>query len=88
MADEFIKGLGVLTGAGLLWMVFSGWYATPSFEEKQLVHAIDTATLGEFGNLALTFREAMFWAAVIGALTFWVLIPAARQARTAIDSTE
>ena len=28
MADEFAKGLGILTIAGLGWMVLSGWYTT------------------------------------------------------------
>ncbi|ERH06655.1 MAG: hypothetical protein J07HN4v3_02278 [Halonotius sp. J07HN4] len=31
MADEFMKGFGILTGAGLLWMTLAGWYQTPSF---------------------------------------------------------
>jgi len=31
MADEFMKGFGILTGAGLVWMVLAGWYQTPSF---------------------------------------------------------
>jgi len=25
MADEFMKGFGILTGAGLLWMTLAGW---------------------------------------------------------------
>ena len=35
MADEFIKGLSIFTGAGLGWMVLAGWYLTPSFESQQ-----------------------------------------------------
>ncbi|PYZ02684.1 hypothetical protein C8039_03740 [Halogeometricum sp. wsp3] len=36
MADEFIKGLGIFTAAGLGWMVLAGWYRTSSFESTQL----------------------------------------------------
>ena len=42
MADEFIKGLSIFTGAGLAWMVLAGWYRTPSFEsEQQLVAPVE-----------------------------------------------
>jgi len=81
MADEFIKGLGIATTAGLVWMVLAGWYNTPSFEETQLIQPADPAALGAYGELALTFKEAMFWLAIIGPITFWVVIPAFRVAR-------
>ena len=45
MADEFIKGLGIFTGAGLIWMVLAGWYRTPSFESTpQLVAPLTVDT--------------------------------------------
>ena len=38
MADEFMKGLGIFTGAGLAWLVLASWYRTPSFgSTEQLV---------------------------------------------------
>ena len=80
MADEFIKGFGVLTVAGLAWMVLSGWYTTPGFEDTQLFGA-PPENLGAYGDLALTLRGALFWFAVIGALTFWVVIPAINRYR-------
>ena len=85
MSDEFIKGLGALCGGLFGWLILSGWYNTESFEStKQLIAASpDLDSL--YGALALTLREALFWFALIGALTFWVLIPAARQARAAWD---
>lgn len=88
MADEFAKGLGILTTAGLVWMVMAGWYNTPSFDEVQLIHPVDPATLGAYGGVALTFKEAMFYLAIIGTLTFWVVIPAAREARTVLAESE
>jgi hypothetical protein len=87
MADEFAKGFGVLTVAGLGWMVLSGWYTTPGFEEVQLV-GHPPENLDAYGQVALLAREALFWFAVIGALTFWVVIPAINRYRgnTAEDS--
>lgn len=78
MADEFAKGLGALTGAGLIWMVLAGWYKTPSFDGPQL-SAAPPEQLGMYGGIALVLLEAMFWTAIIGALAFWVLIPAGRE---------
>ncbi|WP_311171188.1 DUF7314 family protein [Halobellus ordinarius] len=87
MADEFIKGLGIFTGAGLAWMVLAGWYRTPSFEsQQQLVAPIelsDSATM--FDSLGVLLMDAFFWFAILGALTFWVLIPVVRQASEAIE---
>lgn len=83
MADEFVKGLFILTGGLLAWMVLSGWYTTESFEEGQLVAEVTVSQIDLYGTIALTLREALFWFAIVGALTFWVLIPAAREARSA-----
>ncbi|MFB6199125.1 MAG: hypothetical protein ABEI52_12815 [Halobacteriaceae archaeon] len=78
MADEFAKGLGLLTGPGLIWMVIAGWYYTPSFEGAQLNGSPpeDPSTLD---SLAMLLGDAMLILAVGGALTFWVLIPALRE---------
>ena len=80
MADEFAKGLGILTVAGLAWMVLSGWYTTTSFEEGQLFGA-PPENPDFYGQLALFLRDVFFWFAIIGALTFWVVIPAVNEAR-------
>ena len=82
MADEFAKGLGILTGGSLLWMVLSGWYTTPGFEDTQLIGEIPE-NLDAYGEAAILLREALFWFIVIGVLTFWVVIPAIRQLREA-----
>lgn len=82
MADEFIKGLGIATGAGLIWMVLSGWYTTPGFEDTQLVGEIPEG-LDAYGSAAIALREVMFWFAIIGMLTFWVAIPLYQQVRKA-----
>ncbi|EMA50160.1 DUF7314 family protein [Halococcus thailandensis] len=83
MSDEFIKGLATLCGGLFGWMVFSGWYTTEGFESTQLIAEVPTDP-AIYGNIALTLREALFWFAIFGAITFWVLIPAGRQARAAL----
>ena len=78
MADEFAKGLGILTGAGLVWMVLAGWFNTPSFEEQQL-SGPDPANPDMYTAIALELKDALFWFAILGALTFWVVIPIGRE---------
>ncbi|MFB6104894.1 MAG: hypothetical protein ABEJ57_07435 [Halobacteriaceae archaeon] len=85
MADEFAKGLGVLTGAGLVWMVIAGWYLTPGFEKAQLTGA-PPADPSTFDQLALLLGDVMAVVAIGGALTFWVLLPAMREARERLAS--
>ncbi|SFF95276.1 hypothetical protein SAMN04488063_0905 [Halopelagius inordinatus] len=87
MADEFIKGLGILTGAGLAWMILAGWYRTSSFEStKQLIEPVQVESPTLFDTLGVILLDAFLWFALLGALTFWVLIPAGRQAKRAIDN--
>jgi hypothetical protein len=84
MADEFVKGLGIFTGAGLAWMVLASWYRTGSFEStKQLIEPVTVQEIGLFDSLAITLMDAFLWFAIIGAFTFWVLIPVAREAQSA-----
>ena len=84
MADEFAKGLGILTGAGLVWMAISSWLTTEAFDGTQLV-APPPEDLGTYGELALLVREVAFWFAILGAITFWVIIPAGRQLRSTLE---
>jgi len=83
MADEFIKGLGALIGGGLGWMTIAGWYRTPSFEGAQLTGPLPTEGLSVYDQIALLMMDAFFWFAVLGALTFWILLPLLEEARTA-----
>lgn len=86
MADEFIKGLGIFTGGGLAWLTLASWYRTPGFESTQQLVAPVTASGDDlFNALAIALMDVFFWFTLIGALTFWVIIPAARQAREVID---
>ena len=82
MADEFAKGFGILVTAGLGWLMLAGWYNTPDFETQ--LTAPNPETVGVYGDLALLLKDAFFWFAILGALTFWVIIPAIEQARDAI----
>ena len=87
MADEFAKGLGILTTAGLLWMVLAGWYNTPSFEGTQLIAGAPDNP-GLYGDLALVLKEGLFYFAILGALAFWVIIPLGRIARDEYGGSE
>ncbi|MFC7069310.1 DUF7314 family protein [Halobaculum lipolyticum] len=84
MADEFIKGLGLFSGAGLAWMVLAGWYRTESFESSRQLIAAPPEPNTVFDAVGIFLNDVFFWTAIVGALTFWVLIPALRQVR---DST-
>jgi len=80
MADEFAKGLGILSGAGLVWMILAGWYQTPSFGGRQFTGArpSDPTT---FQELAFVLMDAALVFMLLGTLTFWVLIPLGREMR-------
>ena len=80
MADEFAKGLSIGVGAGLGWMVLAGWYTTTSFGEGQLLGA-PPEDPDVYGQIALVAKDALFWFAILGMLTFWVLIPAINRLR-------
>jgi hypothetical protein len=83
MADEFAKGLGLLTGAGLIWMVLAGWYKTPSFSGAQLIGEVPSG-LTMYDQIAVVLLEATFWLAVFGAIFFWVGVPLLREARARV----
>lgn len=87
MADEFVKGLGILTGAGLAWLTLASWYRTPEFEGPQLSGSVQgAATI--YDQLGVALMNGLFWFAILGAITFWVVIPAAREARAAFEDAE
>lgn len=92
MADEFIKGAGIFTGGGLLWMVLAGWYRTPAFESPNQLIApltVDAGSADVLNLLAINLLEVIFWFTILGTLTFWVGVPALRQARKWLaDRTE
>ncbi|WP_224332417.1 DUF7314 family protein [Haloprofundus halobius] len=83
MADEFIKGLTIMTAAGLGWMVLAGWYRTSSFESAaQLVEPVSIEAPDLLNGLAIVLMDVLLWFAILGAFTFWVLIPVGRELRT------
>lgn len=85
MADEFIKGFGIFVTAGLGWMTLAGWYRTPGFEDTQLIAPVELSDPTVYDQIALLTMNALFWFAIIGALTFWIVIPAFREARRAYE---
>ncbi|WP_248897319.1 DUF7314 family protein [Haloplanus halobius] len=89
MADEFIKGLGIFTGAGLGWLILAGWYRTPGFEStRQLVSPVspNPASMDLFNLMAVGMMDALFWFTLLGPLAFWVVLPAIREARGALEN--
>lgn len=83
MADEFIKGLGIAVAAGFGWMVLSGWYNTPEFEStRQMLHP-PPENLDVYGQVAMVLRDALFVFIVLSLVTFWIVIPAYREAQAA-----
>jgi len=87
MADEFAKGLGILTVAGLGWMTLASWYRTPEFEGAQLSAAVENAPT-VYDQIGVVLMEGLFWFAIVGALTFWIVIPAFREVRAALSDEE
>lgn len=85
MADEFVKGFGTLSGAGLVWLVLAGWYRTPSFDGAQLTAPVPSS-LGVFDQLAVALMGVAFWATILGTVAFWIVIPLGREAYTAVTS--
>jgi TM2 domain-containing membrane protein YozV len=80
MADEFMKGFAIFIVCGLLWIVLSGWYNTAGFEAAQLLAETQGAgTL--YDQIGYVLREGFFWAAVLGPVTFWLIIPAVKEFR-------
>lgn len=84
MADEFLKGFGILMTAGLGWMIVAGWYTTPEFEGAQLFGPRPSDP-DLYAQIAMTIGDGLFWFAIIGTLTFWIVIPAVRKARDELD---
>lgn len=82
MADEFMKGFGILVTAGLGWLVVAGWYKTPSFQGPQLLGTYPENP-DVYTQIAIAVGEGLFYFAILGALAFWVLVPAINQAREA-----
>ncbi|QLG63128.1 DUF7314 family protein [Halorarum salinum] len=85
MADEFIKGLGLLTGGGLAWMVLASWYRTESFESTHQLIAAPPEPANVFDAIGIFLNDVFLWTAVLGALTFWVLVPAVKELGAAYD---
>ena len=83
MADEFMKGLGIFTGASLAWMVLAGWYRTTSFESSRQLIAAPAEPANVFDEVGIFLNDVFFWMAILGPLTFWVLVPALRRAQEA-----
>ena len=84
MADEFIKGFAIFSGAGMLWLILASWYRNAGFEDEQFLGPLpEDPTVWETVGIAL--MDGMFWFTILGTLTFWVVIPAGRELRSYVD---
>lgn len=87
MADEFMKGFGIFTGASLAWMVLAGWYRTESFTSSRQLIAAPPEPANVFDAIGIFLNDVFFWMAILGPLTFWVLVPALREASDAFGQS-
>ena len=87
MSDEFIKGFGILTTAGLFWFIVSAWFNTESFGGTQLI-ASNPDDVGLYADILIGIKDVAFWFAILGALTFWVVIPAFREGLRAYEERQ
>jgi len=85
MADEFMKGFGILTGAGLVWMTLAGWYQTPSFFITNQLIAPPPEPANVFDAISIFLIDIFLWTALLGAFAFWILIPAGRELARALE---
>jgi hypothetical protein len=89
MADEFAKGLGIFTAGSLAWMVLAAWYRTSSFgSSRQLIEPVALESATFFDSVGILLMDALFWFTLIGAFTFWVFVPLARQVRETVEERE
>jgi hypothetical protein len=85
MADEFMKGFALFALGGLGWLTFGGWYRTPTYYNVvQLVNPAEGVD-SVYGEIGLVAGDAFFWVMILGALTFWMLIPASRELRKMLN---
>ena len=85
MADEFMKGLALFSLGGLGWLTFAGWYRTPSFYDINQLFADPTGVASAYDEIGVLAGDVFFWLMIVGALTFWVLVPASRELRSAFE---
>lgn len=86
MADEFIKGFGILCGAGLVWMTLAAWYQTPDFYITNQLIAEPEPAETVFDVISLFLIDVFLWIALLGAFAFWLLIPAGRELVDAVEA--
>lgn len=84
MADEFMKGFALFSIGGLGWLIFGGWYRTPEYYTfvQLVVDAPAPETI--YDTIGILASTVFFWLMIVGALTFWVVIPLTRQLRESL----
>lgn len=85
MADEFMKGLALFSTGALGWFFFAGWYRVPDYYIVRQLVVEPPAPNNVFDAIAIFASDVFMWLAILGALTFWVLIPAGRELRRSLE---
>lgn len=83
MADEFMKGFALSMLGALGLFIFGGWYRTPSFERIHQLTVTPPEPETTYAAVGIFASDVFLYLMVLGPLTFWVLIPAAREIRRA-----
>lgn len=79
MADEFMKGLGLFTIGALGWFTFAGWYRVPTYSQVAQLTVPASEPNGVYDAVSILAGDVFAFIAIFGVLTFWVLIPVARE---------
>lgn len=81
MADDFMVGLGFLTGGGLLWLLFGGIFKTPSFQNQLgFAEATTPPPLGISPDLGVFLADLSMALTFVGPIVFWIAVPFAKWA--------
>jgi len=83
MADEFMKGFALSMLGALGWIIFGGWYRTPSFERIQQLTVTPPEPETMYDAVGIFASDVFFYLMLLAPLTFWIAIPAVREVRRA-----
>ncbi len=79
MADEGMIGFGFMSVSGVIWLIFSGIFKTPSFEE-QILHpqSEPNVHLGISDSMGVMVADIAMVLMVLGPIVFWIIVPLAK----------
>jgi cobalamin biosynthesis protein CobD/CbiB len=87
MADEFIKGLTLSMVGALGWFIFAGWYRTPEYYAIEQLTAAAIEPNNVYQAIGIFAGDVSLWLMLLGALVYWVVIPALRETRRSMTES-